>query len=193
MAAQTIAPSAAQVAAKPASSFQRWLDLLGIPAAVLVFCAPYLMPTPSGLSLQGQTALAIFLMALVLWVSQAIPTYATSLLGMALLVLTGAWTERDVLGVFGQDVIWLMVCAFILTSAMIKANLARRIALSMVTTFGSRAKWALLSMIVVNGILAFLVPSTTARAALMLPIVLILADVYGAVPGRSRCLNSLRL
>ncbi len=170
---------------KQASSFQRWLDFLGIPVAVLVFVALYLVPTPSGLSSQGQTALAVFMTALVLWVSQAIPTYATSLLAMVLLVLTGAWTESNVLGVFGQDVIWLMVCAFVLTSAMTKANLARRIALAMVVSFGTRARWALLSMIVLNGFLAFLVPSTTARAALMLPIVLILADVYGAVPGKS--------
>ena len=178
---------ATATAAQPVKpySFQRWLDLLGIPVAVVVFLALYLMPTPSGLSIQGQMAIAVFMAALVLWVSQAIPTYATSLLAMVFLVLTGAWAESNVLGVFGQDVIWLMVCAFILTSAMTKANLARRIALAMVVTFGSRARWALLSMVVLNGFLAFLVPSTTARAALMLPIVLILADVYGAVQGRS--------
>lgn len=84
--------------------FQRWMDYLGIPVAVAVFLALYLMPTPSGLSSQGQTAIAVFLGALVLWVSQAIPTYATSLLAMVMLVLTGAWGESNVLGVFGQDV-----------------------------------------------------------------------------------------
>jgi len=183
----------AAIQPKQASSFQRWLDLLGIPVAVAVFIGLYLMPTPSGLSSQGQMALAVFLTALVLWVTQAIPTYATSLTAMVLLVLTGAWSEDQVLGVFGQDVIWLMVCAFILTSAMTKSNLARRIALAMVVSFGSRAKWALLGMIVLNGFLAFLVPSTTARAALMLPIVLILADVYGAVPGKSNFGASLMI
>lgn len=176
-----------------ASSFQRWLDYLGIPVAVAVFLALFLMPTPNGLSSQGQTAIAVFMSALALWVSQAIPTYATSLLAMVLLVLTGAWGESNVLGVFGQDVIWLMVCAFILTSAMTKANLARRIALAMVVSFGSRARWALLGMILVNGMLAFLVPSTTARAALMLPIVLILADVYGATRGKSNFGASLMI
>lgn len=174
-------------------TFQRWMDFLGIPVAVAVFVALYLMPTPSGLSTNGQMALAIFMTALVLWVSQAIPTYATSLIGMVLLVLTGAWPERDVLGVFGQDVIWLMVCAFILTSAMSKSRLAQRLALAMVTSFSSRAKWALLSMILLNGMLAFLVPSTTARAALMLPIVLILAEIYGAKPGQSNFGASLMI
>jgi solute carrier family 13 (sodium-dependent dicarboxylate transporter), member 2/3/5 len=172
--------------AKPAMSFQRWMDYLGIPVAVAVFLALYLMPTPSGLSLQGQSALAIFMMALVLWVTQSIPVYATALVAMVLLVLTGAWTERNVEGMLGQDVIWLMVCAFILTSAMTKANLARRIALAMVSSFSSRARWALLSMAVLNGFLAFLVPSTTARAALLLPIVMILAETFGAVPGKSK-------
>jgi di/tricarboxylate transporter len=169
------------------------MDFLGIPIALAVFCALMAIPTPAGLSVQGQKALAIFMMALVLWVTQSIPTYATSLVAMVLLVLTGTWGEANVLGVFGQDVIWLMVCAFILTSAMMKAGLARRIALAIVTTFGSKSKWALLSMIIVNGILAFLVPSTTARAGLMLPIVLVLAEVYGAKPGSSKFGASLMI
>lgn len=167
-------------------SFQRVLELTGIPLAVLVFVALYLMPTPSGLSWKGQMALAIFLTALVLWVSQAVPVYVTSLLAMLMLILTGTWSEAQVEGMLGQDVIWLMICAFVLTSAMTKAKLARRLALAMVASFSSRARWALLSMAVLNGLLAFLVPSTTARAALLLPITMILADVYGAEPGKSR-------
>ena len=180
-------------APKSSMTFQRWMDFLGIPVAVAVFLALYLMPTPSGLSTNGQTALAIFMMALVLWVSQAIPVYATALLAMVLLILTGTWSESNVEGMLGQDVIWLMVCAFVLTSAMTKAQLARRIALAMVVSFSSRAKWALLSMAVLNGFLAFLVPSTTARAALLLPIVIILAEVYGAIPGKSNFGASLMI
>ena len=178
---------------KPTMRFQRWMDFLGIPVAVAVFLSLYLMPAPSGLSSNAQAALAIFMMALVLWVTQAIPVYATALLAMVLLILTGAWDEEHVESMLGQDVIWLMVCAFIMTSAMIKANLARRLALAMVTSFSGRAKWALLSMAILNGILAFLVPSTTARAALLLPIVVILAEVYGAVPGKSKFGASLMI
>lgn len=176
----------APLAPKSSLTIQRWMDYLGIPIAVVVFLVLSLMPTPTGLSASGQGALAVFMMALVLWVTQALPVYATSLLAMVMLILTGAWDEAHVESMLGQDVIWLMVCAFILTSAMTKANLARRLALLMVTTFGTRAKWALLSMAVLNGILAFLVPSTTARAALLLPIVVILAETYGAVPGKSK-------
>ncbi len=171
---------------RSASKVERIMQYLGIPLAALTFVALYIMPTPAGLTWQGQMALAVFTPALILWVSKAMPVYATAMLAMVMLVLTGGWTAKSVMGVFGYDVIWLMVCAFILTSAMIKTNLARRIALFLVTTMGRRAKWAQLSMIIVNLLLAFLVPSTTARAALMLPIVIILAEVYGAVPGKSR-------
>ena len=52
---------------KPPMTFQRWMDLLGIPVAVAVFLSLFLMPTPSGLSANGQSSLAIFMMALVLW------------------------------------------------------------------------------------------------------------------------------
>lgn len=83
---------------KPAMTFQRWMDFLGIPVAVAVFLALYLMPTPSGLSTNARAALAIFLMALVLWVTQAIPVYATALLAMVLLILTGACSRRPPMG-----------------------------------------------------------------------------------------------
>jgi di/tricarboxylate transporter len=48
--------------------------------------------------------------------------------------------QTRVPGVFGQDIIWLMVCAFILTSAMTKADLAQRIARAMVVSFGMRTR-----------------------------------------------------
>jgi di/tricarboxylate transporter len=37
------------------------------------------MPTPAGLTLAGQSVLACFSFALVLWVTESIPTHVTSL------------------------------------------------------------------------------------------------------------------
>lgn len=121
-----------------------------------------------------------------LWITTPIPIYLTSIIAILLLPLIGAVEDQEVVfGTLGFDVIWLMVSAFILTSAMIKSNLGRRFALWMITKFGKTPKMTLLVLIAINFILAFFVPSTTARATLMVPICLILLEVYKAIPGRS--------
>lgn len=166
-------------------SFEEWMKIAGIAVALLVFAILYTMPTPVAMTGQGKAALAVFSMVFVLWVTQAIPTYASSLVAMVMLVMTGGWTQGDVLGVFGEDVIWLMLAAFIITSGMEKSGVARRIALFLVSKFGSTANKALIALGIVNVLLAFVVPSTTARAAMMLPICMMVLKLYQAQPGKS--------
>ncbi|OXX69247.1 permease [Vibrio sp. V19_P1S1T109] len=162
------------------------LKSIGIPLAVFVMVFIFVMPTPDGLTLQGQQSIAIFCAALIMWVCGSIPIYLTSMIAIVLLVLTGTVTKEKVaFATLGYNVIWLMVSAFILTAAMIKSNLARRFALWMITEFGQTPKRALFVLILINFCLVFFVPSTTARAALMVPICLILLDVYKAIPGKS--------
>ena len=162
-----------------------WFKVAGIPVALLVFAILFTMPRPIGLTGQGQAVLAVFGGVFVLWVSQAIPTYASALVGMVLLVFTGGWTQAETLAVFGQDVIWLMLSAFIITSGMEKSGLAKRLALFIVSKFGTTANRALIALAVVNLLLAFVVPSTTARAAMLLPICLMILKVYKAEAGKS--------
>lgn len=157
----------------------------GFFVAAILFLILFFMPTPEGLPKEGQQAIAIFVFALVMWVSCPIPIYLTSLITIILLSLTNTWAEKKVLGTLGYEVIWLMVSAFVLTSAMIKSNLARRFALYMVTHFGKTPKKTLFILVFINFALAFFVPSTTARATLMVPICIILLEVYKALPGES--------
>lgn len=165
--------------------FEALFKQIGIPLAILVFLILVLIPAPEGLEPQAQKAIAIFSSALVLWVSGSLPIYLTSMIAIIMLSLSGTAEEKTAFGTLGFDVIWLMVSAFILTSAMIKSNLARRFALWMVTKFGQTPKKTLLVLIFINFALAFFVPSTTARATLMVPICLILLEIYKATPGKS--------
>lgn len=144
------------------------------------------MPTPEGMEPAAQKSIAVFVAALVLWVTTPIPIYLTSLIAILMLPLIGAVEDQKVaFGTLGFDVIWLMVSAFVLTSAMMKSNLGRRFSLWMVTKFGKTPKRTLIVLVVINFVLAFFVPSTTARATLMMPICLILLEVYRAIPGKS--------
>ena len=163
------------------------LAWVGIPLSVVVFLLIYLMPRPEGLTAVSQAALAMFSAALILWVAKPIPIYQTSILAILLLPMLGIVKKQSVaFGTLGFDIIWLMVAAFVLTSAMSTSNLGKRIALILVTRFGKTPTKMLAILVVVNFVLAFFVPSTTARASLIMPIALVLLEVYRAIPGESK-------
>lgn len=172
---------------KKKSKLEEGMKRFGIPLAIVIALLLFLMPTPEGMSVEAQRAIAIFTGALILWITTPIPIYLTSIIAILLLPLVGAVEDQEVaFGTLGFDVIWLMVSAFILTSAMIKSNLGRRMSLWMVTQFGKTPVKTLFLLVLINFILAFFVPSTTARATLMVPICLILLEVYKALPGESK-------
>ncbi len=171
---------------KKQGKFEALMKKWGIPIAVMVFLVLLMMPTPEGMGMRAQRSLAVFTSALILWVTTPIPIYLTSIMAILLLPLVGAVKEqKDAFVMLGNEVIWLMVSAFVLTSAIIKSQLGRRFALWMVTKFGKTPRMTLFTLIVINFVIAFFVPSTTARATLMVPICLILLDIYKAMPGES--------
>lgn len=164
----------------------KW-KILGVALAVLAFFLISLMPLPEGLDHKARMSLALFTFALIMWIARPIPIYQTSIIIVLLLPLLGAVDkQKDAFGTLGFDIIWLMVAAFVLTSAMSSSNLGKRIALTMVTKYAKTPTQTLVVFLVVNYVLAFFVPSTTARASLMAPIALVLLEVYQALPGKSK-------
>ncbi len=161
--------------------------IIGGIIAIILFFAIMLMPTPDGMTIEGKKSLAVFTFALIMWVARPLPIYQTSIISILILPLIGAVENQQVaFGTLGFDIIWLMVSAFVLTSAINETNLGNRLALTLVTKFGKTPKGTLGALILANFILAFFVPSTTARAALLVPIVTVLLEVYKQVPGESK-------
>lgn len=163
---------------KVKSPFELKMQFFGLPLALLIFSIIYTMPTPGGLSYAGKMALGVFISALILWITESIPNYAVSLLVIVALPLTGAWSEKQAMGVLGYEVIWLTFAAFIIASGMEKSGLAKRMALYLIAKFGKSVNSVLILLIVINFLIAFVVPSTTARAAMMFPIVLLVVEAF---------------
>lgn len=163
---------------KQKSPFEMRMAYFGLPAALVALTLIWTMRTPAGLSYSGKMAMGIFAFALILWVSNGIPNYVTSLIVIFLLPAAGAWTEKATLGVFGYEVIWLMIAAFVIASGMEKSGLAKRLALFLVTRFGKSVNTVLIVLMVTNFLIAFVVPSTTARAVMLLPIVMMIMEVF---------------
>lgn len=165
---------------KKSTQSERWMKYLGLPVGIIVFLYLYYMPTPEGLSEAGQAVIASFIFALILWISESIPTHVTSLVLMVMLVFLDGWEMKSVLGVLGFDVIWLNVMAFILSSLLVKTNIAKRIALNLIVKFGNKAFPMLLAFLLLQLALAPLIPATAARTVITLPIMLIVASIYGS-------------
>lgn len=137
---------------------------------------------PAGLSLSGWHALVIFLLCLVLWVSQLLPLSVTSLLGMALLPLVGALPSADVYALFGNKAVFFILGAFILAAGIMKSGLSEHIALAVFERCGQNPRRLLLSMLLLPALMSCFMPEH-AVAAVLLPIVWSIVNGLGLKPG----------
>ena len=130
--------------------------------------------------------LGVFLVGMILWTAQSIPNYLTSLIVIILLVFTGVLTEREAYAQLGHPIMWLNIMSFILASMLVKTGLAKRFTLWFILKFGNSASKVFLSFIVINVTLSAFISATTAKAAILLPIFMVIAAIYGSRPGSGK-------
>ena len=192
------------------SKFEQLLQKIGLPLAFVVFIVIYFLfdisylqnINPDSLSTKAAEVykavgaenfsraniamLAIFLGALILWITEAIPNYLTSLILIIALVLTKVLPEKEAYAQLGHKVMWLNILSFILASMLVATGVAKRFALWFIVRFGKNASSIFLSFIVINLVLSLFISATTAKATILLPIFMVVAAVYGATGGKNR-------
>jgi sodium-dependent dicarboxylate transporter 2/3/5 len=192
------------------SRFERRLAAIGVPLALLLFALfaffvrlPFLEHVdttsltaeamraydrlgPAGFARTSGYMLAIFVAALVLWTTVAIPNYLTSLLVVIALVFTGVLSEQTAYAQLGHPVMWLNIMSFVLASMLVSTGVAKRFALWFLLRFGKSASSVFLSFLVINVVLSAFVSATTAKTAMLLPIFMVVAAIYGAGGGPRR-------
>lgn len=139
---------------------------------------------PEGLSLQGQRAIVIFILCLVLWMTNIIPLAITSLLAIALLPLLGVMDTKTAFSLFGNRAVFFILGAFILAAALMKSGLSTRLALIFLTRLKKSPQALLLGVLLASAFLAFWMPEH-AVAALMFPIILDIARSLKLSPKKS--------
>jgi anion transporter len=127
--------------------------------------------------------MAIFVAAVILWMTEALPNYLTSLIAIIALVLTGVLTEKEAYAQLGHPVMWLNIMSFVLASMLVKTGLAKRFALWFIVHFGKHASSIFLSFLFINVVLSAFISATTAKAAILLPIFMVISAIYGARGG----------
>jgi solute carrier family 13 (sodium-dependent dicarboxylate transporter), member 2/3/5 len=193
------------------SGFERWLAIIGPIMAVLSFILfafviklPFLQHIePAQLvseeakkayeklgalafTRSNEMMLAIFIAGIILWITEAIPNYLTSLIIIVSLVLTGVLKEKEAYAQLGHPVMWLNIMSFVLASMLVATGVAKRFALWFILKFGKNAGTIFMSFIVINIVLSAFISATTAKAAILLPIFMVIAAIYGARGGNTR-------
>jgi anion transporter len=186
-----------QTVAAPPSAIPQpgWLRAnWGLLLAIAALLAILLLPTPAGLPVAGHRMLAILAFAVVLWMTEAID-YAVSALVIAALMafLLGtapSLTNPNVLmgtsaglglafSGFANTALALVAAALFLAAAMTVTGLDRRIALVILSRVGTETRHVVAGAMLVGIVLAFLVPSTTARVSCLVPIMLGIIAAFG--------------
>jgi di/tricarboxylate transporter len=102
--------------------------LIGILMSLVLLAGLWLMPTPAGLPVAGQLTLAVTMFTVVWWIFGVMaPAYTTLLLCFGYIVLQLA-TPATVFALWTSPLMWLMVGAFLIATAVTKSGLATRAA-----------------------------------------------------------------
>lgn len=178
----------------PAGPLMQWVKKFGVPLAIIFFVTFYfqlfhidVFHTQTKVPADHcYTMLGIFGASLILWISEAIPNYLTSLFLIITVVLTGILKEKTAYAYFGHPVMILNVASFILASMLVATGLAKRLALRFILRAGHHATPIFWSFLILNMILGAFINATAAKAALLLPLFMVISAVYGATGGDCR-------
>lgn len=189
------------------SGFEKWMARLGGPIAAIIFILIYwVVDIPlfdnldfSGLSDKAQARLnvigeaafiracyamlAIFCASIVLWITEAVQSYLTSLMVIMAVILCGVTTQKEAFAQLGHPVMWLNILSFVLASMLVKTRVAKRFALWFVLKFGKSASGIFFSFLVINVVLSLFISATTVKATILLPIFMVVAAIFGASQG----------
>jgi anion transporter len=121
--------------------------------------------------------------AILLWATSALPEYLTALLFFTAVTLFQAAPADVLFSGFESEAFWLVLGGFILGGAVRKVGLADRIARMLAGSL-TRSWFSMIAGIVaLTYALAFVMPSNMSRIALLMPIVMALADQAGLAEG----------
>lgn len=121
--------------------------------------------------------IAIAVLMVFWWVSEALPIYLTALLPMILFPLLNVMSIQETTVNYGNNVIFLFFGGFLLAKALEKWHLHRRIALSILSITGTGPRKIILGTLLSTAILSMWI-SNTATAMMMLPIALSVVNLF---------------
>ncbi|MBP3252884.1 MAG: SLC13/DASS family transporter [Bacteroidales bacterium] len=161
-----------------------------------------------GLTIVHRRIIAVFAFAILCWITECIPAWATSVAVIGILLFTSSDSSlslfsanlpedvkllsyKALLATFADPIVILFLGGFILAEAASKTGLDVVFARSLLKPFGKKSEIVLLGFLLVTGVFSMFV-SNTATAAMMLTF---LAPVFKALPadGKGRIALTLAI
>jgi solute carrier family 13 (sodium-dependent dicarboxylate transporter), member 2/3/5 len=175
----------------------RWWtkERLGLLAAAVVFAIPFVFEF-DGLSEDGHRVFAVFLMAVVLWVTEAIPLHATAALIITLLILLvsdqavlsvgeDALPYADYFAALANPVLMLFLGGFFLAEGASKFRLDKALARVLLRPFGTSPSRIMLGMMLITAGFSMFMSNTATTATMMavvIPVIATLPPVIVSAP-----------
>ena len=127
------------------------------------------LPTPAGLSVAGQRVLAVAVMAIGLWCTDAIPAAVTGILLVIALVLSrGVPGFPEALVGFAEPVAYFLIGVLTIGLAVLQSGLAERVARFFLRRCEGSPRALYLEMLLSFPLLTFLLPSATTRTGILI-------------------------
>ena len=140
-----------------------------IAAGLVALCALLIAaPAPAGLPEAGKRVIAVAVLAIGLWCTEALPAGVTSLVLIVALVLSGAVPGfREALSGFADPVAYFLVGVLTIGLAVSRSGLAERVALFFLRRSRGSARSLYLQLLLAFPLLTFILPSATTRTGIL--------------------------
>lgn len=142
---------------------------IGLFLGPIFFIVVLLFFRHEGLSKSANAILASAIWIAIWWITEAIPIAATALLPIVLFPLSGGITLQETTASYGHKYIFLFIGGFMLSIAIEKWNLHKRIALNIIRLVGTNVVKIILGFMIATAFLSMWI-SNTATAVMVLPI-----------------------
>ncbi|MCO4318864.1 SLC13 family permease [Phyllobacterium sp. 21LDTY02-6] len=149
-----------------------------VAAIILAFSAVLIFLAIDGLTMNMRLTLAVFVTTIIAWTVLDLPDTPVALAGAAFLPVVGAIDEEVLYRSLGNDIVWLMLAAFVVAGVLRQVGVIEQVIRQLLARIATVQGlfWALTLLIFAT---AFVIPSTSARAAMMAPVYLGIAAAIG--------------
>lgn len=134
-----------------------------------LFAFMLVMPTPTGVSPEGQRMAAVAALMALWWIGEVVPLAVTSLMPLVLYPLLGILPGKEVSPHYANHLVFLFMGGIMIALAMEKWNFHKRVALVIIRLIGTSPSRIILGFMIATAFLSMWI-SNTATTMMMLPV-----------------------
>lgn len=144
---------------------------IGLIIAPLLFLLILSLPNLAPLSPEAQKVVAVAVLMVIWWLTEAVSLAVTAMIPIALFPLLGVMDIKETTAPYSSPIIFLFLGGFMIALALERWNLHKRIALTIVKITGTNANGIILGFMLATAFLSMWI-SNTATTVMMMPIAL---------------------